>query len=161
MVMEIPLSRGLVALVDDLDYDRVAAVGTWYADKSCQTFYARKNFWTPENRRYKSIKMHRFITDWVLVDHVNGNGLDNRRKNLRPADSIRNTWNRRLRSDSRTGYKGVARLPDGRFRAYINCEGHRYELGRFTDLTEAAHAYDAAAIDMFGPFARLNFPKET
>ena len=158
MSREIALSRGLVAIVDDADYDTVMSAGKWYADPSCRTFYARRNFWTPD-RRCKSIKMHRFLTGWDLVDHVNGDGLDNRRANLRAATTRTNTFNRGIRTDNKTGRKGVSRSR-GLFRAQIQCDGVLKYLGEFEAADDAARVYDVAAIELFGDFARTNFPRE-
>ncbi|MCO6011461.1 HNH endonuclease [Actinoallomurus purpureus] len=156
---KIPLSRGLVALVDDEDYDRVVTVGKWYANPSDRTFYARKNFW--RDGRCTSIRMHNLITGWPYVDHINGNGLDNRRANLRPATQAQNAKNRRRRSDNTSGFKGVSRHRDRRrWAAAIYIAGRRRHLGLFNDPTDAAKAYDAAASKAFGEFAHLNFPKE-
>jgi hypothetical protein len=158
-VMTVPLSRGLVAIVDDADYDLVLAHGPWYADPSDVTFYARHNRWI--GRRCTSVKLHQLLLDAPLVDHVNGDGLDNRRSNLRPASHVENARNRARRSDNRSGFKGVQHRDDGRWRARIQAPTRRIHLGIFPTRIEAAHAYDAAAIELFGEFARLNFPKET
>lgn len=155
MTREIPLSRGLVALVDDADFERVAALGKWYANPSYRTFYARKNYW--ESGRCKSVRMHTFITGWEYVDHVNGNGLDNRRANLRPADDSTNSFNRQLRRNNKSGFKGVSGK-GCRWQAEIQCRGKRIYLGLFDTATDAACAYDTAAREHFGEFARLNFP---
>ena len=155
---EIPLSRGLVALVDDDDYDRVTAVGKWYANPNHRTFYARKNFW--RQGRYIAVLMHSLITGWPSPDHVNGNGLDNQRHNLRPATSSQNSQNRRMRSDNTSGFKGVYLRDRGRWVASIWTAGKNRHLGLFATPEDAARAYDAAAAEIFGEFARLNFPKE-
>lgn len=156
---EIPLSRGLVALVNEIDYERVIAVGKWYANPSGSTFYARKNFW--RGGRCLSIRMHNLITGLRYVDHANGNGLDNRRSNLRAASDTQNAQNRGLRSDNSSGFKGVSWHARGQY--WTACIGdgvkQRY-LGHFNDREEAARAYDAAAVQLFGEFARTNFPKE-
>lgn len=155
---EIPLSRGLVALVDDGDYERVTSVGKWYANPSDRTFYARKNFW--RDGRCVSVRMHTLITGLRLVDHANGNGLDNQRTNLRAATSSQNSMNRQLRSDNTSGFKGVTmHSQSGRWRAQINRAGEKYLLGAFDTPEDAARAYDLAARQLFGEFARLNFPE--
>lgn len=153
----IPLSRGLVAIVDDADHDAVSAQGSWYADPSRGTFYARRNVWL-DGRRCVGVKMHRFLTGWDLVDHINGDGLDNRRVNLRAATPRENARNRRVRSDSLSGFKGVRRLSSGTWIARIEVGGRRVSLGSFDTAESAALAYDAAAVEHFGEFARVNFP---
>lgn len=157
---EVPLSRGRVALVDDADYDSVIAVGKWYANPSRKTFYARKNFATAPGK-WTSVRMHTFLTGWPLVDHVNGNGLDNQRANLRPASSRQNSQNRGLRSDNTSGYKGVSwKKKDRLWVATISVNGKPKHIGCFSSAIDGAIAYDAAAVHYFGAFARLNFPEE-
>lgn len=159
MTREVPLSRGLVALVDDADYDRVVGEGKWHARASLHTHYARRNVWVTRERCV-TILMHAFITGWSLVDHINGDGLDNRRANMRPATPAQNQQNARGRSDNASGLKGVRRLPSGRWAAHIKAHGRRYHLGVFDTSLEAAMAYDVAAVEHFGAFARPNFPQE-
>jgi hypothetical protein len=159
MARSIALSRGLFALVDDEDYDRVTAIGKWYADPSGKTFYARKNFW--RDGSYTSIRMHALITGIDNVDHANGNGLDNQKSNLRPATGSQNCQNRGIRSDNSSGFKGVYwSRQRGKWVASIWFDGRERHLGVFTDPAAAAHAYDAAAHKAFGEFARPNFPEE-
>jgi hypothetical protein len=95
------------------------------------------------------------------VDHVNGDGLDNRRSNLRVcthAENARNQSSRTRMSTSR--FRGVVWAKDRRkWRAMIGDNGRTVHLGNFTDEIEAAQAYDRAAREMYGAFARLNFPE--
>lgn len=99
--------------------------------------------------------MHTFLTGWDFVDHRNGDGLDNRRANLRPATAAQNAANQQLSIANTTGYKGVSLYRNGRFRASIQ----RRHLGYFDTAADAARAYDAAALDLFGDFAHLNFER--
>lgn len=82
---EVSLSRGFVALVDDADYDRVVAAGSWHSfqRKPTSPIYAKKTIKLP-GPKYQSLLMHTFITGWPLVDHRDRNGLNNTRANLRP-----------------------------------------------------------------------------
>jgi hypothetical protein len=156
---ELPLSRGMVALVDEADYDAVAAVGKWYANPCGRLFYARRNYWV--QGRCHSLRMHSLITGWQYVDHRNGNGLDNRRANLRPADGASNAMNRSMRTDNTSGFKGVTRVSNSTaWAARLGLRGERYHLGVFPTAIDAALAYDAAAVEHFGEFARLNFPNQ-
>lgn len=159
--MRVPLSQGMFALVDDEDYDDVMAVGKWHVTHSggpLSTFYARASFYDDSGRKYWN-RMHRYLTAWPLVDHINGNGLDNRRSNLRKATSAENGRNRRRASNNTSGFKGVYLTRDV-WRALIWVEGRRRHLGLFATPEEAARAYDAAALEHFGEFAWLNFPDD-
>jgi hypothetical protein len=105
--------------------------------------------------------MHCLIMGAKGIDHVNGNGLDNRRENLRPATNSQNMANRRPNINSSSPYKGVTWAPNcgsGKWRANIKIDGASHTLGFFEDVREAAEAYDAAARVAFGEFARLNVP---
>lgn len=162
MTMEIPLSRGYVALVDDEDYARVMAAGPWYANCRDQWTYGQHNVRQPGGR-WRTEALHIFITGLRRVDHINGNGLDNTRANLRYATPAQNAANARQRRDSTSGFKGVHRngprgLP---WRAQIAKGGKKRHLGLFESAEIAARAYDAAALELFGEFARLNFPQES
>jgi hypothetical protein len=144
MVTEIPLTRGYVALVDDEGAERVLQ-HKWCVHFNGDRRYAKNQHGT----------MHRFLTGWPLVDHINGNGLDNRRENLRRATVQENNRNRRPRNQ----YKGVTlERRTGRWFARIAIDGHRIHLGTFDTPEAAAAAYDTAAREHFGEFAWLNFP---
>jgi len=158
----IPLTRGRVALVDDADRELVEASGPWYPCPSNKTTYAMANVRRDDGGR-TTLSMHRLLVPTAdRVDHINGDGLDNRRANLRAADRIENGRNMRPRGPS--GFKGITfRKPPWRgkpWHARISYDGKLHHLGCFDSPEEAARAYDAAAIQHFGEFARLNFPKE-
>jgi len=153
---EIPLTRGLVALVDAADFDLVIAAGPWYAHPDRNTFYARTSYRRDGKKRL--VSMHTLVTGWGFVDHINGDGLDNRRLNLRPADNSKNQMNRGVPSNNTSGFKGVSRN-DLRWQAQISVAGRRIHLGMFATPLEAAHAYDEAALYYFAEFARPNFPQ--
>jgi hypothetical protein len=158
MTREIQLSRGLVALVDDTDYERAIAAGKWYAQSGWRTFYATRNVQRAGGSRTKLL-LHMFLTGWSYVDHINGDGLDNRQTNLRPATHAENARNRRMHSDNASGFKGVF-ADRRRWRAGIVTNGARRDLGCWGTAEEAARAYDSAAREFHGEFARLNFPDE-
>lgn len=150
---EITLTRGFVAMVDDEDYTALSA-HKWFAKSDHNhTVYAARNC------HGRTFRMHRIILNapsGVLVDHINGNGLDNRRENLRLATPQENSRNRRLRSDSISRFKGVA-MVRGAWRMCIKVEG-KVVYREFDTETDAAKAYDEWASRYFGQFARLNFP---
>jgi hypothetical protein len=157
----IPLTQGKYAIVDPDDYFRLSKF-KWHAVKGCSTFYAVRSI----NRGGKCsrIHMHREVlkvADDMYVDHINHNGLDNRKANLRVATFAQNTWNAE-RPIGRSGYKGVwFSKKTGLWRASITCCGKRKYLGCFYDKRQAAKAYDRAAMKYHGRFASLNFPDVT
>ena len=159
MSRRIPLTGGHVALVDDEDADRILAMGAWQAQLNGAVIYARKSIWI--DGRPTSVNMHSVILGAPRVDHINGDGLDNRRVNLRPVTHGQNIYNQRRRSTNTSGYKGVSHRSSGRWQAYIQAQGRRYHLGTFHDPADAARAYDTAATKLHGQYARLNFPEET
>src|SRR5690606_15143094 len=101
--------------------------------------------------------MHTLLTDWSMVEHRNGNGLDIRRSKLRPATKWHNGGNRMIEANNKSGIKDVEQSK-GRWRAQIKVVGSKIHLGYFDLAEEAARAYDMAAIEAFGEFATLNFP---
>ncbi len=158
MSVEIPLSRGLVAIVDEGDCEALSQFKWSAASMGGRTFYAVRNTRRPEGG-WVVQSMHRVLTGWARVDHANGNGLDNRRLNLRPASQQQNTWNLRKRRGTTSRFKGVCwSTRDGIWLAYIKLHGHDVWLGQFRDEERAARTYDAAARELFGEFAAPNFP---
>lgn len=107
----------------------------------------------------KSYLLHHILLgiSGKAVDHINGNGLDNRRKNLRVANYSQNNKNAVKRKDwKHSKYKGVGRNRDGQFIARIQSNGCRILIGTFKTEIEAARAYNEAAMELHGEFARLN-----
>lgn len=157
MTQTIPLSQGKVALVDDVDHEWLSQ-WKWYAAKGEVTYYARRSIW--KNGKTKDIQMHRAILNaplGKLVDHINRNGLDNRRCNIRVCTPSQNLMNARKRRDCLSRYKGVSwNARDQRWQAYIKIDYRQQALGQFRNETEAALAYNEAARELFGEFARLN-----
>lgn len=152
---EIPLTQGRVALVDDEDYERLAAFRWSITKKRNGAVYAARKM-----RGNKLVQMHRVVADAPLgveVDHRNGDGLDNRRANLRLCSKSDNMGNMTSRTN-RTGFKGVAfHAASGLWMAQM--QRHKKRQATYHHSAEAAaKAYDAMAIKAFGEFARLNFP---
>lgn len=159
-VLTVPLTRGYVALVDAADYPRVIEAGSWNVRPHGKTIYAQRCILLPDGRR-STQQMHNFITDAIGIDHRNGDGLDNRRANLRISTQAQNCANTRIRSNNKSGFKGVSwKASRSAWCAQIRRNDKSYHLGLFADREEAARAYDAAAIEFFGEFARINFPEE-
>lgn len=152
-VREIPLTRGLVALVDAADYEVVSRF-KWHARPKPNGFYAGRI--DRSSGRPRLIYLHRQIIG-PGVDHRNRNPLDCRRENLRPCTQQQNCFNRGKSKGKSSRYRGVSR--DGRgWRAYIRHNGFLRYLGNFPSEIDAARAYDSQACSLFGEFANLNFP---
>lgn len=152
MTREIQLANGNdVALVDDEDFLLVSQY-SWCS----QLGYARA--YKYHNGGRTTFTMHRLIMGG-LVDHINGNGLDNRRENLRLCTHLQNMGNRKTPTTNKSGYKGVSHC-GRKWRAEAMCKYEHYYLGIFEDKESAARAYDQKAIELWGEFARTNFPKE-
>ena len=149
--MWIALADGRFALVDeDLahDLDRY-----WWSGGGSKGQYAATSLGG------RSIYLHQMVQPDVRVDHKNGNTLDCRRENLRPATQRQNTGNIKKRGKGQ--YKGIQRNGSG-WSARIRCPdtGKRLHVGQFKTAEEAARAYDDAARRIHGEFACVNFPRE-
>jgi len=161
----LPLSQNKFAIVDPDDYDRLSKY-KWCVSKTRHTNYAMRR---TKGKRIKGsrvgrkvIMMHRCIMNappHLVVDHINHNGLDNRKLNLRLCTRAQNNRNRRPFCLNGSGYKNVSwDKYRKRFLASIRCKGKYYNLGRFKSEIKAARAYDKKARELFGDFACLNFP---
>jgi hypothetical protein len=142
-------------MVDDADYDWLNQ-WKWRCNSTNNGFnYASRN----ENGMH--VRMHRkimrLLDPHIEVDHINGDGLDNRRENLRPCTRTQNNTNRGMRKTNRSGFKGVIFDPDtGKWRVILKANKRKYDAGRFSNLVDAAIAYDALAIKYHGEFAKTN-----
>lgn len=129
----------------------------WRVRKHRNTEYAF--FWEGKRRIY----MHRVImapNPGEFVDHINGNGLDNRRENLRICTVQQNLFNMRAEKDTVSGIKGVCwDKQKSLWMAKIMLDGKTINLGRFKNKEHAAEAYNRAAKDLFGVFSRLSTAK--
>lgn len=150
------------AMVDDEMFDFLNK-WNWTAQPHGQTAYAVRNITTKDGNR-KSIRMHRFVAgisdSKIEIDHIDGNGLNNQKCNLRQANRIQNNRNTKSRIGSTSKYLGVS-LKRGnnnkKWVAQINFENKKHHLGYFKDEIEAAKAYDKKAKELFGEFSNLNF----
>jgi len=154
----IPLTHGAFAIVDAGDYAFLME-WDWYLKRSRRgKLYAARSV---NNKLRKGIiTMHGVLLptpDGMEPDHINGDGLDNRRGNLRAATHQQNMWNRGSQIGSSSKYKGVSLFrPRGYYKATIMKDGLIRHLGYFWDEEEAAITYNRAAKELFGEFARLN-----
>lgn len=160
MSKRIPLSRGEFATVDDEDFEWLNQFRWYYVRCGGSWEYALRNVVVGGRRRTQG--MHRLILGEVegrCSDHINGDGLDNQRANLRACTHTENMRNRRKHKNNTSGFTGVHwRNSTKKWRAQIDADGRKRHLGYFDDIEEAARAYDAAALKLHGEFATLNFP---
>jgi hypothetical protein len=155
------LTQGKIAWIDQEDVDKISLL-KWRAEKSGYTYYAKAEVEISKYpRKRKIFRMHRVIcSNWNSIDHINRNGLDNRKSNLREADKKQNGRNRPAQKMSTSKYKGVSWVPRlQKWLSQITVDGKNTYLGIFNDEVLAAKAYDAAANLYFGEFAWTNFPK--
>lgn len=140
----------------------------WILQKYKWYIIKRKNnrFYVECSIGKKRILLHRFLLNInktkIQIDHINGDGLDNRKSNLRICNNYQNSKNRK-KSNKKTSskYKGVSlKKSTGKWRCYIMLNYKEIHIGYFEKEIDAAKAYDEAAIKYFGEFARLNFPNE-
>jgi hypothetical protein len=154
----IPLTRGFVARVDEEDLDLVLFGGSWSLAERREKNVVRR--YAQAFIDHEMILMHKRIMpppSGLVVDHINGNGLDNRRSNLRFATFAQNAVNQ-VRPPGASGFRGVYR--DGiKWTACSKTDGKKFCIGRFDTPEEAAVAYDEWMRDTFGEFARFNFPR--
>jgi hypothetical protein len=152
------LPRSYEALINKADWDLVMDGPLWQIMND--SYAARKV--THGGLQFTQY-MHRLITKTIdpdlYVDHRDGNGFNNTRNNLRVAPPAFNAANRPVSPWSGTGYKGVTKV-GFRYRARIKKDGTDIHLGMFTTPLEAAAAYDAAAVGMFGEFAWTNLERD-
>lgn len=152
----IPLTQGKFATVDVDDYDRFSQC-KWCASKS-----HNNRFYAVRYKNNKTIMMHRQIMNapaGLVVDHIDGNGLNNRKSNLRICTQAQNFLNSRPRRNCGSRYKGVSLYKrEKMWRVKIFHNSRTINIGQFDDEIEAALAYDRKAAELFGEFAYLNFP---
>lgn len=156
---KIPLTQGQYAIVDPEDYKELSKY-KWFAKRCDRRFYAERSY------KNKNVKMHEVIMGTVagkVIDHINQNGLNNRKSNLRFATTEQNAWNKRKqKGDYSSKYKGVHWVKSRKkWRARIICKGTGIFLGCFDNEDDAAKAYDEKAKELFGEYAVLNLKGES
>jgi len=153
----IPLTQGQFAILDAEDFERIEEMGPW-------CYLARGYGVKAKPNRKGLIYMHRKIIKvkkGIYLDHINGNKLDNRKINLRKCTRQQNNWNVPPNKRNKTGFKGVTfNKNKKRYTASLKVNKVKYTIGTFDCPVEAAKAYDLKALELYGEFAWLNFPKK-
>jgi len=151
-IVEMSLTRGKVTLIDKVDL-AAALTYRWHA-------HFDGAYWSVASHAHPTLYLHRLLLNAPedrYVDHINGDGLDNRRVNIRLATNGQNQWNSRKRLGTTSCYKGVHFRKDrARWYARIKYCQRSYHIGTFESERDAAHAYNMKARELFGEFARLN-----
>lgn len=158
MPKEIQLTQGKVALVDDEDFDYLNQ-WKWYANNLKGKFYAVRS--ESINKKYTGcLLMHRVImnpTKGLVVDHINGDTLNNQKNNLRNCTHADNIKNQKLSISNKTGFRGVSWHKNNKvYESRIRSNNISYYIGSFNNPIDAAKAYNEAAIKFHGEFANLN-----
>jgi hypothetical protein len=153
---EIQLTNGGVTLVDNEDFNELKKY-KWFAHREKSTTYV----WRHLNGSRKMVKIHRQILNAmdssIKIDHIDGNGLNNQRNNIRLCNDQQNSMNTKIRRDNSSGYKGVSyHAKNKKWRATINFNRRQISIGCYGNKEDAAVAYNQKAIELFGEFARPN-----
>lgn len=158
----IKLNKDQYAIVDAEDSKELNKYN-WFLrlPTGSNTQYAQRNNWCKKSKKHLTpLKMHRVIMNAQkdeIVDHINGNGLDNRKSNLRICTTRQNNRNQRPQIGRSSKYKGVYWKKDrSKWRANIKTYGKSKHLGYFIEEVEAAKAYNKAALELFGEYSLLN-----
>ena len=157
-IKKIPVPGGRFTIFDAEDYKLVSPyIWTWNGTYVVRNVRSRDEF---GKIHVTSVRMHREIMSapkGYVVDHINGNPLDNRKCNLRIATIAENSRNRNASKSNKSGYKGVYfNTGKGKFDAAITFERKKIFLGRFSCPKEAARVYNEACVKYFGEFAKPN-----
>lgn len=148
--------EGKEILVDEDDLPRILVISSWWNIIERKT---DKKVYTCLD--CATVYLHRVITgcpEGLVVDHKNGNGLDNRKSNLRVCTQQDNVLNKAPQRGKK--YKGISKRANGSYRARITVDGYIVNIGDFTSERKAAIAYNEAAVRLHGEFARLNVIEE-
>lgn len=155
---ELKLTKEKVAIVDDDVYDDLIKY-KWSALCDGCNWYAYMTIGSKKNQ--KRLMLHRIImlltNPKVFCDHIDGNGLNNQRSNLRICTSALNSRNRRMKKTNTIGFKGVSyKAKHKKFQASINIDGKFIFGGHFDSAVDAAKKYNDLALQYHGEFAKLN-----
>jgi hypothetical protein len=155
----VPLTRGYEAIIDAADVPLVEG-RNWWATPYKSNDGRILGFYAITKTKEKKIEwLHRTIMNpkhGIIIDHINCNGLDNRRCNLREASVKQNAHNARTPVNNTSGYKGVSwNIGSNKWQAHIALNNKKRHLGLFTNVEDAAHAYAVASAQLHGEFGRL------
>jgi hypothetical protein len=156
---KIKLTKGKTAIIDDEDYPEISKYKWYTKEGHGSIFYAVR---TPSSNGQKKIFMHRQILNFpnTLIDHINRNGLDNRKNNLRLCNKSQNHINCKKYKNNTSGYRGVSwHKYTQKWQARIQYQNKSIRIGYFKNILECAKAYDKKAKELFKDFAVLNFPE--
>lgn len=156
--MKIPLTQGKFALVDKEDYERLSK-NKWYTQKCSNISYAIRKTNGNLHVKQRTIRMHREIMCppvGMFIDHIDGNGLNNTKKNLRVCTPSQNVMNRGKPKNNTSGFKGVCFYKQTKkWMAQIMKEGQQIYLGSYNTSEQAYKAYCEACIKYHGEFAHI------
>lgn len=149
------LTKNTSFIVDMFDFEKVIKY-KWHAKlaKSTNQYYFYSHY-----KGQKKLSLARYILDAKkdqIVDHINGDTLDNRRCNLRIVTKLQNNMNVKKRKNCKSQYKGVTLRPSGRWGVYIQATGRNICGGTFDSEIDAAKKYNELALTHFGEYARIN-----
>ena len=153
----IKLTQGYKCKVDDEDWELLKNYNWHVTIPKSSTKYAKRRI------GHRNIFMHRIITNCpinMVVDHIDGNGLNNQRSNLRIVSRAQNCQNSNHQKRNTTRYKGVVKRPGGKYEVNIFKSKKAYYLGRYDCKHEAALIYKNKAIELFKEYAKLNIIKK-
>src|SRR3990167_1985734 len=158
-MQQLPISKGKITIISDEDYTQLAQ-HKWRVYINSGKLYAARWEKGKTMKTRKHIKMHQVIMNplkGLIVDHIDGDGLNNRRDNLRIVSNRQNTINRRKSVGTSSQFKGVYKAKNTiKWRSYIKTNNRQIYLGMFDTEHQAALVYDLWAKDMFGQYAKLN-----
>lgn len=153
---ELLLSNGMKAKVDDAMYDRLSQF-KWQPMAREKCLYARRSYRGKDGKTKGVLLHHEIMGSSSMVDHIDGDGLNNLRENLRSCTHSENMRNRRKFKIKTSEYKGVSwKKTHQKWDASIRVNGTLIPLGYFNNELEAAETYNLAAPLFFGQFARIN-----
>lgn len=154
IMKEIKLTQGQIALVDDEDFETLNQY-QWFAAKKGKTFYVTRNAIVDGKR--KTVLMHWYVMGGKNIDHIDRNGCNNCKNNLRFCTPQENQMNSRKRLNTSSNFKGVSFYkPREKWVARIGINGKIINLGYYVSEIEAAEKYNEKAIIYYGEFANLN-----